>query len=67
MSLEKLIDRAFWALTIAVCTYGVSQMQQATQSINELNAKMAVVIEKIAVQTKSVEDHELRLRKLERH
>lgn len=65
MSFDAFVDKAFWALMIAIAGYGVAQIQAAAGSINELNAKMAVVIERITNQQQNIFDHENRLRKLE--
>ena len=65
MTFEHFVDKIMWGLMISIAGYGASQIQSATSSINELNSKMSVMIEKIAYQSKNVEDHELRIRALE--
>jgi hypothetical protein len=65
MDFSKFIDRVLWGLMVWVAAYGASQIQGATTSINALNEKVAVVIAQIATQSKTVDDHEARIRSLE--
>lgn len=65
MTFEKFVDKIFLVAIIGIAGYGAAQVQAATASINELNLKMAVVIETVANQKQSVVDHEVRLRRLE--
>jgi hypothetical protein len=66
MNFDHFIDKVLWAMMIAIGGYGASKIEAATSSINDLNSKMSVIIEKIAYQSKYVEDHESRIRNLER-
>jgi hypothetical protein len=52
------VDRAFWGLLTTSVIYGTMQVKQLSNSVEELNIKMAVVLEKISSQ-------ESRLEKLE--
>lgn len=65
MTFDHFIDKILWALMVAVGGYGASQIQLATTSINELNSQVKVLIEKVSVQNKFIDDHEQRLRRLE--
>lgn len=62
---QHWIDRAFWALLSAVALYVGSQMEKLSTSVNELNIKLSVYIQKSDLQAKSLDDHEARIRSLE--
>lgn len=66
ISFEKFIDKVFWALLLGVVSYGVGQVRSVTDSINELNTKMSVVILQLSNQSKILDSHEQRLLFLER-
>lgn len=66
MDFSKFMDRVLWGLLVAVGAYCASQIQNATTSINSLNEKMAVVISQMSTQSKSIDDHEARIRALEK-
>lgn len=63
--LQHWIDRLFWALLSAVALYVGSQMEKLSTSVNELNIKLSVYIQKSDLQGKLLEDHEMRMRQLE--
>lgn len=63
--MEHWIDRIFWALLSGVAIYVGSQMEKLSSSVNELNVKLSVYIQKSDLQGKLLEDHEFRLRSLE--
>lgn len=65
MSLNQYVDKAFWALLIAVVSYASIQLRNTSESIAKLNEKMAVVIIQISGQIDITKDHEYRIRKLE--
>lgn len=65
MSFEKFLDRAIWTIMVGVAAYGATQLQSNTVAVGQLNEKLAVVISQMGMQTKSIEDHEARLRVLE--
>ncbi len=44
----------------------ISEMAQVKQSINTLNTNMAVVVNQLAAQSATQQDHEVRIRTLER-
>lgn len=50
---------------VAAASFGASQIQNATTSINLLNEKVAVLITNMGNQSKSIDDHENRIRHLE--
>lgn len=45
MSFDQFVDKIFWLVTVAVCGYGV-------RSVTELNERVAVVIEHMALYEK---------------
>lgn len=55
---SEFVHWAFQALVLALGTWGVSELSSLNKSIQELNVKVAVIIEKN-------ENHERRLEKLE--
>ncbi len=65
MDIGKFFDKLLWVLMIFVGGYVGAQIQSASTGIGELNQKMAVVISKMDSATKSIDDHEIRIRVLE--
>jgi len=66
-NLTALIGWGFQALLLAVGTWGVSEISNMSKSIQELNIKMAVTIERDGARERRIEDLELRVKDLERH
>lgn len=66
ISIGGMIDKIFWGALLLIAGYVASQIQDATKSISELNAKMSVVISQIANQNKVLDNHETRIIYLER-
>lgn len=52
------IEKSFWSLIVAIACSGVSTLKELTVNVNELNQKMAVMLEKMA-------DHDQRIHYLE--
>lgn len=65
-NLDRLIDKAFWSLLLAVCTYVAGQAKSLNDNISSLNVKMATVVEHIAYQDKILGTHDKRLNALEK-
>lgn len=63
--MHHYIDRAFWALLLGVCSYASSQLKDMSQSVQELNKNMAVVMHSIQVQDKVLETHSNQIKGLE--
>jgi len=56
---HQFTDKFFWALLIGVVSLGVSYLKDVSTSVNSLNIKIALVIEK-------VNSHEIRIDRFER-
>lgn len=65
LTFNQYVDKAFWALMIAVAGYASVQLKNTSDSIAKLNEKMAVVIVQLSIQTEVAKDHETRIRRLE--
>jgi cell division protein FtsL len=66
MKLDEVLHRIFWGLMSGVAIYAATQMREMQVSISELNTKMSIYIERSEGLRKVVEDHEHRLRILEK-
>ena len=59
------INWGFQALIIAVCAWGVTEISYVRASIQELNVKIAVVVERDAMRGGEIIDLKARVLKLE--
>lgn len=63
--LNEMIQYAFYALMSGVATYGVAVLSSMRTSIDTLNVKIAIVIERSDQHDKRLDKHDNRLEKLE--
>ena len=61
-SLSAWLDKILWALLLGVSTLGVQTLKDMSSNINELNQKIAIVLEWKTI----LQDHSDRLRALEK-
>lgn len=66
MELVDFIDWAFKAMLAGGLYYGVRILSKMQQSIASLNTNVAILLERDVNKGKQIEDHEERLRSLER-
>lgn len=70
MKPEEIIYRiGTWILGVLLVgsvTMGVHTLEKLSQSVNDLNFKIGIVIERTDIQEKKIEDHEDRLRSVEK-
>lgn len=59
--MEKVL---FWAIT-GICGLGVHFLRDLSQSVADLNLKMATVIEQITAQSGRIEQHGVKIRTIE--
>jgi hypothetical protein len=62
---NRLIQWGFEGLAVGAICLGVSVLSDISKSVNDINAKIVLVIERTDVHTKMLESHESRLRDLE--
>jgi len=54
------------SLLVGSVTMGVNTLEKLSNSVNDLNYKIGIVIERTDIQQKKIEDHEDRLRSVEK-
>lgn len=64
--LNQWLIRVFYFVITNISLYGASQLNQLSRSVTELNLKMAVYIEKLQVHSEVINDHEERIRLVEK-
>lgn len=65
-TIYKQAAMALWAITLIIVTSGVNKMDRISESVNDLNKNVAVIIEQTNFNVKKIDDHEGRLRFLEK-
>lgn len=65
MTINKFIQWGFEALLLLLLSLGVGALKDVSHSVNELNVKIGVIVEKQGTQQLKIEDHESRLRYIE--
>lgn len=69
MTLETLnsllSNGAFWAAT-GLIAYGAKTLNKLSESVSSLNQNIAVIIAQVAAHSKMIEDHESRIRSVEK-
>lgn len=64
MDFNKFIEWAFQGLLAGAAVYGVNVLSSIKNSVNELNAKIAIIIEKTAWHEKWLEKHDEEIKKI---
>ena len=59
------MDRAFWTLLTASAVYAANQLKVVSASIEELNVKMGVVVEKISNTDRRVDTLDQRIERID--
>lgn len=59
------VDKVFWFLLLGVAGYVATQLKELTRSVQELNIRIAVVVQSLTTAEKTLERHEERLGRLE--
>lgn len=65
ISSTALVGWGFQALLLAVGTWGVTELSSLSKSVQDLNIKMAVVVERDSTRGEQVKDLETRVKVLE--
>lgn len=65
LTFGSIIDRVFWSLLTSSVLYATSQLHFMGQSIEDLNVKVGVMIEKISNAEKRADNFERRLEMME--
>lgn len=66
LTFSAFIDKAFWALLLAISSYGVKFLGELSQNVAELNSKMEVMIYENHLHDYNLKDHERRITELEK-
>lgn len=64
---EKFVEWAFLGLISGLFAFTVRYLSHLTKSVDQLNAKMILVLERQAQTGEVLHDHEKRLRHVEQH
>jgi len=64
---KEFVNWGFQALIISVCAWGVTEISYVRTSIQELNVKIAVVVERDAARGNEILDIKHRVERLEGH
>lgn len=56
MNLSQWTDKILWALITGVSAYGVNELKEIGNSLNALNIKMAVVVERVQQHSSEIND-----------
>lgn len=67
MNFSNFIEWAFQGLIAGAVVYGVNALSKLRDSIEELNSKIATILEKNIWHERALEDHDDRIRVLERN
>jgi hypothetical protein len=67
MPIENLVQMIFQIAVTSVSGIGIKFLYDLKKSINELNVKVAVVIEKVSNHEKQIDEHAERISSLEKH
>lgn len=62
-----MIQKGFYALASLCAMLAITQVSKMSQSIEDLNKNMAILITQMANSQVEIHDHESRLRALEHH
>lgn len=65
-SQDAWFDRIVWGIVCMIALYASDQIKNVSESVQRLNENMAVLITGVADLRKNNDDHESRIRKLER-
>lgn len=63
--IDRAVQKLFLALITGIGAFGLGFLKDLNQEISSLNHKMAVVVEKLSLNERMVNDHEIRIRNLE--
>lgn len=62
-SFKIFVDKAFWAMALGIASFAVYEIretrsvgQELARGINELNIKMAVIVERVSVHDAQIQD-----------
>lgn len=64
--LTDLIEKGFWAILTGISGYAVVQLREISESINQLNTNVAVILKENESQNREIGDIKDRLNYLER-
>lgn len=62
---RAFVSWGFQALLLALVTWGVTELSSMSRSVQELNVKIAVVVERDAVRGEQVKDLDARMKVIE--
>lgn len=62
---SRWFEKVLWGLIVFIGASGVNSLREMTSSINDLNMKMAAIMQKMIVYDKELDEHGLRLNSLE--
>jgi len=65
MEIEKIIEWGFLSLLTGVGSFVVKFLWDISKSVSQLNIQVASILERTAIHSESIENHESRLERLE--
>lgn len=65
LKFANFVGLGFQGLIVAIGTWGVAELSQLSKSVQELNVKMAVVVERDQARGEEMKDLKVRVEKLE--
>jgi hypothetical protein len=65
LKFSYFVGWGFQALIVAIGAWGVSELSSLSKSVQELNVKMAVVVERDQIRGNEISDMKARISKLE--
>lgn len=62
----NILSESSWTLIVSIAAFGVKFLRDLSKSVDQLNHNILVMIGRVDNHEKRIEDHELRLRGIEK-
>lgn len=59
------LEKILWGLLVFIAASGVQTLRELTSNVNELNQSMAVILQKMIIYDKEIDEHGVRINVLE--